>query len=91
MLNIDYEGISLKELSDPQMSGWVHHCQHILPQGRCTWFNVHQKPEDDDFEVESYDDEHLFEDEVKPESGPPLLSTVAADIGWSFLSLILGF
>lgn len=80
MLNVDFEGISLKELSDKQMLGWVHHCQHILPQGRCTWFNVHQKPEDD-FEVESYEDEDSFQDEVKPESGPPLLSTVAGDRG----------
>ena len=83
MLNVDFEGISLKELIDKQMLGWVHHSQHILPQGRCTWFNVHQKPEDD-FEVESYEDEDSFQDEVKPESGPPLLSTVAGDRGAFF-------
>ena len=93
MLNVDFEGISLKELSDPQMLGWVHHCQHILPQGRCSWFNVHQKPEDD-FEMESFeDDEDSFEDAVKPESGPPLLSTVAGEKGllvlWAFLFYLM--
>ena len=39
VVNMDFEGIPVKELADPALSNWVHHVQHILPQGRCTWWN----------------------------------------------------
>ena len=81
-VNLDFEGLSLRELTDSSMSFWVHHTQHILPQGRCTWFNPYEKPEDD-FEEEEFDEE---EDEnaaniSPPETGPQLLSSVASDVG----------
>ena len=79
--NVDFEGLSLQELTDPLMHNWVHHVQYILPQGRCTWFNSFEKPEDD-FEDEDLDDEDEEEtDEATPETGPPLLATVAGDAG----------
>lgn len=82
MLNVDYEGIPLKELTDSSMLNWVHHTQHILPQGRCQWFNPSQKPEDD-FEEEEYDEDEDGEssNNILPETGPTLLSSVADDIG----------
>ena len=43
--NPDFEGLPIRELVDPSLSNWVHHVQHILPQGRCVWFNPVQKPE----------------------------------------------
>lgn len=78
MINQDFEGVSLKELSDPGMIAWVHHTQHILPQGRCSWFDINQKPEDD-FDVESFDDDEDLDNEDKPETGPPLLSSTVDD------------
>lgn len=77
MENLDFEGLSLRELTDPSMSGWVHHTQHILPQGRCSWLNPFEKPEDD-FEEEDFDEEEDENDNnIKPETGPRLLSSVA--------------
>eukprot|EP00111_Clytia_hemisphaerica_P008257 TCONS_00024081-protein len=78
MINQDFEGVSLKELSDPGMIAWVHHTQHILPQGRCSWFDINQKPEDD-FDVESFDDDEDLDNEDKPETGPSLLSSTVDD------------
>ena len=80
MQNLDFEGISLRELTDPTMISWVHHTQHILPQGRCSWFNPFEKPEDD-FEEEEYEDdeEGMGTNQIQPETGPPLLSSVAID------------
>jgi len=49
--NIDYEGIPVRDLADPSLGNWVHHVQHILPQGRCSWWNPVQKS-DEDFEDE---------------------------------------
>eukprot|EP00794_Sanderia_malayensis_P018767 gene18767-20658_t len=77
--NTEFEGLPLQELVDPSMHNWIHHVQSILPQGRCTWFNPFEKPEDD-FEDEDIDeDEEEPTDETKPEVGPPLLSSVAED------------
>ena len=81
MVNIDFEGVSLRDLTDPTMLNWVHHTQHILPQGRCSWFNVFEKPEDD-FEEEEYSDDEdggLGTNQIIPETGPMLLSSVASD------------
>ncbi len=77
--NTEFEGLSLQELIDPSMRNWLHHVQHILPQGRCVWFNPFEKPEDD-FEDEDLDEEEEENsDEPRPEVGPPLLSSVAED------------
>jgi radial spoke head protein 4A len=37
--NEEFEAKSKDELLDGSLSGWVHHAQHILPQGRCKWVN----------------------------------------------------
>ena len=61
------------------MQNWVHHVQHILPQGRCSWFDPFQKPEDD-FEDEDLDEEEEENvDVAEPETGPQLLTSVAED------------
>ncbi|XP_074616257.1 radial spoke head protein 4 homolog A-like isoform X5 [Acropora palmata] len=78
MINIDYEGISLRELADPALHNWVHHMQHILPQGRCVWHNPVEKAEDD-FEEEEEEEEKEDVEEPKPESGPQLLTSIAED------------
>ena len=78
-LNIEFEGLSVKDMIDSSMQGWVHHVQSILPQGRCTWYDPFQRPEDD------FEDEDLDEDEeeklevAEPETGPTLLSSAADD------------
>merc|ERR550532_2520131 len=38
IINPDYEAHPMRDLVDPALSHWVHHVQHILPQGRCVWF-----------------------------------------------------
>uniref|UniRef100_A0A2K6QL34 Radial spoke head 6 homolog A n=1 Tax=Rhinopithecus roxellana TaxID=61622 RepID=A0A2K6QL34_RHIRO len=58
--NPDFEGIPVLELVD-SMANWVHHTQHILPQGRCTWVNPLQKTEEE---------EDLGEEEEKADEGP---------------------
>lgn len=76
--NIDFEGIPVRELVDPSLSNWVHHVQHILPQGRCTWWNPIQKSEDD---FEDDDEEEVREEpeEAEPEVGPALLTPLSED------------
>ena len=32
IMNIDYEGFPVGDLSDPSLSFWVHHVPYILPQ-----------------------------------------------------------
>jgi len=78
MTNVDYEGMGVRELTDPTLHNWVHHEQHILPQGRCTWHNPIQKPEED-FEDEEELEEEGDEDKPIPETGPPLLTSVGDD------------
>lgn len=77
--NPDFEGVPLRDLVDPSLSNWVHHVQHILPQGRCTWFNPVQK-NDDDFDEEEEEEEREEPDEPEPEVGPPLLSPLSEDV-----------
>ncbi|PIK38778.1 putative radial spoke head protein 4-like A-like [Apostichopus japonicus] len=79
MENPDYEGIPVKDLVDPTFSNWVHHVQHILPQGRCQWFAPIQQQEDD-FEDEEEEEEREEPDEPEPEIGPPLLTPISEDI-----------
>ncbi|KAK0041151.1 radial spoke head protein 4 A [Biomphalaria pfeifferi] len=76
--NIDFEGIPVRELADPSLSNWVHHVQHILPQGRCSWWNPVQKAEED-FEEDEEEEEREEPDEPEPEVGPPLLTPIAED------------
>lgn len=77
--NPDFEGVALRDLVDPSLSNWVHHVQHILPQGRCTWFNPVQK-NDDDFDEEEEEEEREEPDEPEPEVGPPLLTPLSEDV-----------
>ncbi|XP_002741113.1 radial spoke head protein 4 homolog A-like [Saccoglossus kowalevskii] len=76
--NPDFEGIPVRELVDPSLSNWVHHVQHILPQGRCSWYNPVQQQEDE-FEDEEEDEEREEPDEPEPETGPPLLTPLSED------------
>ncbi|XP_058136440.1 radial spoke head protein 6 homolog A isoform X2 [Dasypus novemcinctus] len=78
--NPDFEGIPVLELVD-SMANWVHHTQHILPQGRCTWVNPLQKSEEEEElgEEEEKADEGM--EEVEQEVGPPLLTPLSEDAG----------
>ncbi|XP_059759789.1 radial spoke head protein 6 homolog A isoform X3 [Balaenoptera ricei] len=78
--NPDFEGIPVLELVD-SMANWVHHTQHILPQGRCTWVNPLQKTEEEEElgEEEEKADEGI--EEVEQEVGPPLLTPLSEDAG----------
>ncbi|XP_076987507.1 radial spoke head protein 6 homolog A isoform X2 [Tamandua tetradactyla] len=78
--NPDFEGIPVLELVD-SMANWVHHVQHILPQGRCTWVNPLQKSEEEEElgEEEEKADEGM--EEVEQEVGPPLLTPLSEDAG----------
>jgi len=78
MINQEFEGIPVRDLIDPTLANWVHHVQHILPQGRCSWWNPVQKNEDD-FEDEDEDEEREEPDEPEPETGPPLLTPLSED------------
>ncbi|KAF6288991.1 radial spoke head 6-like protein A [Rhinolophus ferrumequinum] len=76
--NPDFEGIPVLELVD-SMANWVHHMQHILPQGRCTWVNPLQKTEE---EEELGEEEEKVEEgieEAEQEVGPPLLTPLSED------------
>ncbi|XP_019485045.1 PREDICTED: radial spoke head protein 6 homolog A [Hipposideros armiger] len=76
--NPDFEGIPVLELVD-STANWVHHTQHILPQGRCTWVNPLQKVEEEEElgEEEEKADEGI--EEVEQEVGPPLLTPLSED------------
>ncbi|XP_058504340.1 radial spoke head protein 4 homolog A-like isoform X2 [Solea solea] len=77
-VNNDFEGIPPTEMAE-SLSTWVHHVQHVLPQGRCTWLNLALKAKeeaDEDEEVEEPDEEP---DEPEPEVGPPLLTPLSQD------------
>ncbi|XP_074648138.1 radial spoke head protein 4 homolog A-like [Tubulanus polymorphus] len=76
--NVDFEGIPVRELADPSLANWVHHVQHILPQGRTSWWNPVQKNEDE-FEDEDEEEEREEPDEPEPEVGPPLLTPLSED------------
>eukprot|EP00049_Salpingoeca_infusionum_P017728 m.354140 g.354140 ORF g.354140 m.354140 type:complete len:489 (-) comp16930_c0_seq1:291-1757(-) len=73
----EFEGKALAELLEPDLSGWVHHAQYILPQGRCKWVNPVVK--DEDQEDEDDEEEEEEEEEVEPEAGPPLLTPLQND------------
>ncbi|XP_072499227.1 radial spoke head protein 4 homolog A [Notamacropus eugenii] len=82
--NPDFEGIQVTELVE-SLSNWVHHVQHILPQGRCNWFNPIPKNEGGEEEEEEVEDEELEEkreepDNTEQEVGPPLLTAISEDL-----------
>lgn len=78
ILNEEFEGISARDLAEPTLSNWVHHVQHILPQGRTRWWNPKQKKEDEE-EMEEDEEEREEPDEPEPENGPPLLTPLSED------------
>ncbi|XP_047131645.1 radial spoke head protein 4 homolog A isoform X1 [Hydra vulgaris] len=77
MVNDEFEGLSINELTDPSMTSWVHHAHYLLPQGRCSWFNPYEKEDEDTDEEESEDEAN--KESIKPETGPTILSSVADD------------
>ncbi|XP_006879074.1 PREDICTED: radial spoke head protein 4 homolog A [Elephantulus edwardii] len=80
--NPDFEGIPVIDLVE-SLSNWVHHVQHILPQGRCNWFNPIQKSEEEEEEEdEEKEEEEKGEepDSIEQEVGPPLLTPISEDI-----------
>ncbi|XP_073931951.1 radial spoke head protein 4 homolog A isoform X2 [Castor canadensis] len=80
--NPDFEGIQVVDLVD-SLSNWVHHVQHILPQGRCNWFNpIQQNEEEAEEEGEEKGEEP---DYIEQEVGPPLLTPISEDLAFEFL------
>ncbi|XP_044540143.1 radial spoke head protein 6 homolog A-like, partial [Gracilinanus agilis] len=84
--NPDFEGIPVAELVD-SLANWVHHTQHILPQGRCTWVNPNQKSEEEE-ELGEEEEKADEPDEVEQEIGPPLLTPLSEDAGIFFFNFI---
>ncbi|XP_030075541.1 radial spoke head protein 6 homolog A isoform X2 [Microcaecilia unicolor] len=76
--NPEFEGIPALEMVE-NLSNWVHHVQHILPQGRCVWFNAYQKSEEEVEEEEDEEEERDEPGEQEPEVGPPLLTPLSED------------
>ncbi|XP_014673530.1 PREDICTED: radial spoke head protein 4 homolog A-like [Priapulus caudatus] len=76
--NLEFEPIPVKDLADSNMANWVHHVQHILPQGRCKWYNPFKK-DSEELDEENFDDEAEETDAPIPEAGPPLLTPLAED------------
>ncbi|XP_066121424.1 radial spoke head protein 6 homolog A [Saccopteryx bilineata] len=76
--NADFEGIPVMELVD-SMANWVHHTQHILLQGRCTWVNPLQKKEEEEEMEEEEEKADEGMEEVEQEIGPPLLTPLSED------------
>ncbi|KAM6222454.1 radial spoke head protein 6 homolog A [Rhynchocyon petersi] len=76
--NPDFEGIPVVELVD-SMANWVHHTQHILPQGRCTWVNPLQKTEEEEELGEEEEKADEGAEEMEQEVGPPLLTPLSED------------
>ncbi|KAL6108615.1 rsph4a [Pungitius sinensis] len=75
-VNPDFEGIPVSEMAS--LSTWVHHVQHILQQGRCTWVNLAGKTGEDSNE-EGEAEEKEDPDEPEPEVGPCLLDPLSKD------------
>ncbi|KAM6154389.1 radial spoke head protein 6 homolog A [Erethizon dorsatum] len=76
--NPDFEGIPVLELVE-SLANWVHHTQHILPQGRCTWVNPLQKTEEEEELGEEEEKGDEGPEEVEQETGPPLLTPLSED------------
>ncbi|XP_034555973.1 radial spoke head protein 6 homolog A [Notolabrus celidotus] len=76
--NPDFEGMPVVEMAE-SLSTWVHHVQHILQQGRCTWVNLAVKQEEETHDEEEAEDREEEPDEPEPEIGPPLLTPLSQD------------
>ncbi|KAM9849264.1 radial spoke head protein 4 homolog A [Aulostomus maculatus] len=77
-VNPDFEGLPVAEMVE-SLSAWVHHTQHILQQGRCTWVNMAIKPQDESNDEEEAEEDEEEPDEPEPEVGPPLLTPLSQD------------
>lgn len=77
--NPDFEGVPVAEMA-ASLSAWVHHAQHILPQGRCTWVNLAIKPGEESNEEGEADEKEEEPDEPEPEVGPPILTPISQDV-----------
>lgn len=78
-LNVEFESLPIYELVDPTLNSWVHHMQHILPQGRCQWINPNVKADNEEFDEDEEEEENEDQDEPIQEEGPPLLTTISQD------------
>ena len=80
VVNEEYEGMPVREFVDASLANWVHHVQHILPQGRTKWWNPKQ-PKGDEEEMDNEEEEEEKEepDEPEPEVGPQLLTPLSED------------
>ncbi|XP_013784677.1 radial spoke head protein 6 homolog A-like, partial [Limulus polyphemus] len=79
--NSEYEPISLEDLISQELSSWVHHAQHILPQGRCTRYMSEKRDGKNSEESEGEESEELEEsDSSEREIGPPLLTPLSEDV-----------
>ncbi|XP_052280240.1 radial spoke head protein 6 homolog A-like [Dreissena polymorpha] len=81
IIDLEFDGLSARDLADQGLQAWVHHSAAILPQGRTTWWNPvqprHELAEDE--EGEEDEEERQEPDEPEPEAGPPLLTPLAED------------
>ncbi|CAL1576774.1 unnamed protein product [Knipowitschia caucasica] len=78
-VNPEFEGVAAVKLAE-SLSAWVHHTQHILKQGRCTWVNLTLKNKELNEEEEGEEREEEEEpEEAEPELGPPLLTPLSQD------------
>ncbi|XP_008333380.1 radial spoke head protein 6 homolog A [Cynoglossus semilaevis] len=77
-VNPDFDGVPVSEMV-LSLSMWVHHVQHILKQGRCSWINLAVKPEEDQNEEGEAEETEEEPDEPEPEVGPPLLTPLSQD------------
>lgn len=87
--NPEFEVGKISEFAD--VTNWCHHVSYILPQGRTAWWNPMEKA-DDEMEADDEEDEEEKEqlDEPEPETGPPLLTSVAEDASKSKHGLLSG-
>ncbi|CAH4038157.1 unnamed protein product [Pieris brassicae] len=69
-----YQGHTLKDLLDTNLTYWVHHGRHILKQGRTLWWNPNAGMEEG---LEEEEDEGP--PPVEPESGPSLFTPLSED------------
>ncbi|XP_048510818.1 radial spoke head protein 6 homolog A [Athalia rosae] len=83
--NPHYDPLPIKDLVDQSMTNWCHHEQHILEQGRTTWWNPKAEGDEDEFAEEEEDMQEEEEEEtggvskISREVGPPLLTALSED------------
>ncbi|XP_047033554.1 radial spoke head protein 6 homolog A [Helicoverpa zea] len=69
-----YQGHTLKDLVDSNLTYWVHHGRHILKQGRTLWWNPNAGMDE---AIEEEEDEGP--PPAEPEVGPSLFTALAED------------